>query len=597
MIIKKIFSNIKWILRFAPKKDYLIWPILNTFLTIGNILITSVISSYVVFTFSRTIVYFRLGILLFLCICVGLMAWLKNCFNTNMFWKNIYLRMTVTARDALSFLSEPYELSLNEPRQEMRQASIHYGFEDDNSGVAMFFPELVEMLSNLVSLIMISLLTTTVSIIFPLVIIVSIITSFYLMAKYTYIRDSLNRSMQGLYIENDYYKRLAFSDDASQIIRLYNYSETIKKAIQNSSNKIEKLENKILKKRLANTVILQIITLIRMVIIYGTLIWLALTHKINIINFTFYFTVCSNIEILANGLWKDTRLFLSANDDLTIGRKYIDQSKKYVIKNKNIKSRDSNSISIEFLHVYFKYPNATNYAIKDVCLKIKKGGHLALIGLNGSGKSTLMLLLMGYLTPTKGKILINGQVKSNNERMKYFSTMFQDNTVLATTIRNNVTVFKPFLKKRTEAIYRKIGLNTIFKNSVTENSMLTKYINSNGIELSGGETELLMLGRMLYQTAGCYVLDEPSASLDAIKEKELYKLIKKLTHKKTVIFISHRLASVSLSDNICLLSKGKISAYGQHEALLKESKEYKEMYESQARYYNGKIITNDNQNT
>ena len=587
MKFKQIIDNINWLLSFTNKKKakFIIWPILTIAYTLGTVLITSIISAYVIYVFSQPLSYLHLSILLFLCFSIGLISWLKNRLNTRMFWENIYLRMVITASDALSFLSEPYELSLDKERQEMRQASIHYGFEDDNSGVAMFFPELVSTLSSLISLIVITILTSKLSIIFPLVIIVTVIAAFYVMTKYIQVRNSLNKNKQELYLKNDYYNRVSFSDKASQLIRVYNYSAKLQEKIQNSSNKIEELESLILKKRLINTLSLQALALIRMAVIYGILIWMGINNKISITDFTFYFTICANIEILTGDLWKNGRLFLSANADLTIGREYIDQSKEYCINHPQIQKDYDKTVSIEFSHVYFKYPNSFKYTIEDFNLKIDQGEHLALIGKNGAGKSTLMLLLMGYLTPTQGQILIDGKPTKANERKVIFSTMFQDNIVLATTINNNVTMFNTVSQEKLERIYRKTGLKNILGSSLTGDDMLTKYIDSTGVELSGGETESLMLARMLCKKASAYILDEPSASLDALKEKKLYTTIENLTHQKTVIFISHRLASISLSDNICLLADGKIEAYGKHPYLLKHSQEYKKLYESQSKYY------------
>lgn len=587
-MLKQIISNINWLIKFTngKKNEFIIWPLLTILYTLGTVILTSIISAYVVYVFSNTVSYLRLVFLLLLCFSIGLISWSNNRLHTKMFWENVYLRMDITARDAQAFLLEPYELSLDEGRQEMRQTSIHYGFDDDNSGVAMFFPELIACLSSGVSLVVITFLMSHLSWIFPTIISITVLSALLLMRKYTKDRNYLNQKVEDLYLKNNYYNRIAFSDEASQTIRLYNYVSTMKEKISNSSRKIEKVENQILKKRLINTLSLQTLTLIRMVVVYGLLIWMAIKSRISIESFTFYFTLCANIELLVTNLWKNSRLFLSANADLTIGRKYIDQSDKYINSNKKIEETLSlNPISIEFSHVSFKYSNSCQYIIEDFNLKIESGEHLALIGKNGAGKSTLMLLLMGYLKPTAGKILINGKVENSARRRTRFSTMFQDNIVLATTITNNITIGRRTQTDKLKDIYRKTELSKILGNTLTGETVLTKYINPSGIELSVGEIETLMLARMLYKNANAYILDEPSASLDAIRENELYKTIEELANKKTVIFISHRLASISLSDKICLLDAGKIVAYGTHDELIKSSNDYQQLYQSQSKYY------------
>lgn len=588
MLLKEIINNMHWLSRFMDNKKnkFIVWPILDIFYELTSVLITSAIPAYVVYVFGNPLSLMNVLILLVLCLSLGLINWLNNRLNTNMFWENIWLRMNVTARDAFLFLIEPYEMSLDQQRREMRQASIHYGFEDDNSGVAMFYPQFVATMSSLISLIVITLLTIRLSWIIPIVIIFTVILAIFFMKKYTHERNKLNQNMQDLYVKNDYYNRVAFSEEASQIIRLYNYSDKLKEEIQNSSNKIENLERAILKKRLINTLSLQVLALLRMSIIFSFLFIMAKNRNINLTLFTFYFTICANIEVITSDLWKNARLFLSANDDLKLGRRYIDGNNKYVL-DANLKSIEHTDepIDIEFSHLYFKYPKDNKYIFEDFNLKIAKGEHLALIGKNGAGKSTLMLLLMGYLTPTSGEILINNKNLNNDERRTKFSTMFQDNIILASSIKNNVTMFNDVTDDKLRNVFKQTGLDNLLKGSINSNSQLTKYLSKDGIDLSGGETEIVMLARMLCQNSGAYILDEPSASLDALKEKKLYETIQKSTQKKTIIFISHRLASISLSDNICLLSKGKIIAYGTHDKLLKNSPEYQELFESQSKYY------------
>ncbi len=114
---------------------------------------------------------------------------------------------------------------------------------------------------------------------------------------------------------------------------------------------------------------------------------------------------------------------------------------------------------------------------------------------------------------------------------------------------------------------------------------MTKRLMNNGIELSGGQQQRFLLARALYKDAPVLVLDEPTAALDPIAEKEVYENYNRYSGGKTAVFISHRLASTRFSDRIVLLEDGKITEMGTHEELLDRNGKYAEMFRVQSNYY------------
>jgi ABC-type multidrug transport system fused ATPase/permease subunit len=109
-----------------------------------------------------------------------------------------------------------------------------------------------------------------------------------------------------------------------------------------------------------------------------------------------------------------------------------------------------------------------------------------------------------------------------------------------------------------------------------------------GINLSGGETQKLMLARAVYKNAPIMVLDEPTAALDPIAESQMYERYHELTSDKTSIFISHRLASTSFCDRVIFLNDGQIVEDGTHESLVRNQGKYAQMFEVQSHYYKEK---------
>lgn len=118
---------------------------------------------------------------------------------------------------------------------------------------------------------------------------------------------------------------------------------------------------------------------------------------------------------------------------------------------------------------------------------------------------------------------------------------------------------------------------------------LGKDIEPDGIALSGGEMQKLLLARALYRGAALVLLDEPTAALDALAETEIYEKYQTLLQGKSVLFISHRLASTRFCDRIILLSGGCIREQGSHGELMQKQGDYYEMFQVQSRYYNDSV--------
>lgn len=251
------------------------------------------------------------------------------------------------------------------------------------------------------------------------------------------------------------------------------------------------------------------------------------------------------------------------------------------------------TIAIEVVNVSFKYPNSNKYVLKNINLKIASGNRLALVGLNGSGKTTLVKLLCGFYEPTEGTILINGvDIKAIN--LEYYrnslAVVFQEVLVYAASILENIVGLSkdPIEHEKAISALKLAGLYEKTKSyPKEEHQELLKVIDPSGTDFSGGEKQKLSIARALYkENTSLIILDEPTASLDAIAEKEIYDNFKTLINNRTALIISHRLASTKFCDNIVLLKDGEILEYGTHESLMnKENGIYHSMFLTQGKYY------------
>lgn len=247
--------------------------------------------------------------------------------------------------------------------------------------------------------------------------------------------------------------------------------------------------------------------------------------------------------------------------------------------------------SLEFKNVSFKYSDNADYTLKDLSFKIEKGQTIAVVGHNGAGKTTLSKLLMRLYDVTEGEILYNGINIKEYDLLKYrekFACVFQDYKVFAMTVAENVLTKEVIDENKEIAVnalklsgaYEKIG-----KLPAKEDSLLTKEFDSEGILLSGGETQKVTIARLFAKDFEIAVLDEPSSALDPVAESKMYDALLEGTKGKTVIYISHRLSSATRSNNILVFNNGVLSEQGTHNQLMENGGGYSEMFTLQASGY------------
>ena len=251
--------------------------------------------------------------------------------------------------------------------------------------------------------------------------------------------------------------------------------------------------------------------------------------------------------------------------------------------------------TIEFQNVSFTYPRSDVRAVKDVSFTLNPGDSLAIVGENGAGKTTLIKLMIGAYQPTKGTILIDGQPLERINRESYLAqigALFQDfSRYEFATLGENVwfgDVERPYSRRDIEAALKDAGLESLV-NEYKEglNTILSKDIDSkNAVNLSGGQWQRLGIARAFFRSPNVLILDEPTASVDAVSEYEIFKNIIKKQENKTTVIISHRFSTVRKAERIIVLDHGKIVESGTHDELIAKNGIYKEMFELQAEGYN-----------
>lgn len=250
---------------------------------------------------------------------------------------------------------------------------------------------------------------------------------------------------------------------------------------------------------------------------------------------------------------------------------------------------------VEFRDVSFKYPGSEAYALRHVNMKFKVGSRLAVVGMNGSGKTTFIKLLCRLYDPTEGEILLNGiniRKYRYDDYMKIFSVVFQDFQLLALPLGQNVAASQTYDAARVLDCLNKAGFGEkLAKMPHGLDTYLYKSVDTEGVDVSGGEAQKIAIARALYKDSPFIILDEPTAALDPIAEAEIYSKFDEIAGDKTAVYISHRLSSCKFCDEIAVFDSGSVIQQGTHSDLLAdESGKYFELWNAQAQYYKKDIV-------
>lgn len=248
--------------------------------------------------------------------------------------------------------------------------------------------------------------------------------------------------------------------------------------------------------------------------------------------------------------------------------------------------------SIEFREVSYRYPKGEKKVLDRISFRIEAGEKIALVGLNGAGKTTLTMLMCGMLLPDEGEVLLDGHALCEYDRdelYRAFGVVPQRFNLLPVSLARNIASAledEEIDRDRLADCIRLAGLeDKINSLPLGADTPLGKELSADGVELSGGETQKLLLARLLYKDPPCIILDEPTAALDPIAEDRMYRSYREIAARATSLFISHRLASTSFCDRIFLLDDAGFAEVGTHEELMAAGGKYRELFELQSKYY------------
>ncbi len=247
--------------------------------------------------------------------------------------------------------------------------------------------------------------------------------------------------------------------------------------------------------------------------------------------------------------------------------------------------------AIEFENLSFKYPGQEDWTLRNINLKLHPGEKMALVGLNGAGKTTLVKILAGLYEPTEGRILVDGVELGQydlHQWHKKIGVIFQDFVHYQFTAAENIGFGQiEYLddQERIVAAAQRGGAHEVLENLPNGYATRLGKWFEDGFQLSIGEWQKVALSRAFMREAELLILDEPTASLDAQHEFQIFEQFRELTAGKMAVLISHRFSTVRMADRIAVIEKGSITELGNHSALMANGGTYAQLFNLQAQGY------------
>ncbi len=386
-----------------------------------------------------------------------------------------------------------------------------------------------------------------------------------------------------------YYYEKSYALDFAKDLRIFGLANWLRELQEKNMRACAAFVNRRERAYFIANVVDVVMTFLRNGLAYAFLIHQALTEGLPASEFLLYFTAVSGFTAWITGILSNVSQLHKESISLSYVQEYLNLPEQFKFE-EGTQPPKADGYALTLENVTFRYPGTEKNILENVNLTIHPGEKLAIVGLNGAGKTTLVKLLCGFYDPCEGRVLLNGQdIREFNRRAYYelFAAVFQDFSIMDTTIAEAVsqTAVGTDMRK-VDLCLKKAGL----KEAISQfpegiNTHIGRQVYLDGVMLSGGQTQRLMLARALYKDGPILVLDEPTAALDPLAENDIYRKYHEMTAGKTAVFISHRLASTRFCDRILFIDEGGIAEEGTHEALLALGGEYAKLFEVQSRYY------------
>jgi len=458
--------------------------------------------------------------------------------------------------------------------------NVQHAFQD-MSGIASIFDTSLNIVFAFVSFVIAFQIVFSFNWIICLLVILILLPSFFIKKRISMANYKMERELTSINRKIEYYAGNFFHPTAAQDMRIFDLKNLLlKKHYELSIERNEKKKKLIKKNTKIELIYSSIIGMINGALnIY--ILFEIIFSKMAVGDFTYYSSITSNLRQSVEFCMSNINEMIIACTKVANHREFMAASNKVVSTGK--RKIPSNNLVFEFKNVSFSYPNSKELVLNNLSFTFDFKQKIAFAGINGAGKTTIIKLLLRFYDPTEGAILLNGiNIKEYDigEYRKIFSIMFQSYTNYKMTIKENISMSSESSDEKVLKSLDFVGLNID-----NINLEYSKTFDQDGIVLSTGQAQRLNLARTIYPNAPICILDEPSASLDAKAEQEIFDKVFEMTRNSGLILISHRLSNLQYVDKVVFLEQGKSVEVGSHLELLNLKGSYSELYNIQSRKY------------
>ncbi len=408
---------------------------------------------------------------------------------------------------------------------------------------------------------------------------------------FAFLGYSLNFRLTPIRRELDYLRTVGASKDSAKELKLFCLSPFLKGRFQKLSDEVCDLNNELAGRKMRVGTVLALLTTLGYYSAYAYVIYRTLIGAITVGTLTFLTGAIAGASTNIQSMFStfsgiaDQALFLSDLLAFFQVRPTIQSPPQPLPAPRPIRS------GFELDKVSFAYPGVPRRVLSEISLRIEPGERIALIGENGQGKTTLVKLLTRLYDPSAGRVLLDGVDLREYDLEDLYSqigVVFQDFVRYDMTAAENIAVGKrgaivpPAL---IAAAAMKSGADEVIQKLPHGYQQILGRRFDGGVDLSGGEWQKLALARAYLRDAQLLILDEPTASLDARSEHEVFEQFAELTEGKMALLISHRFSTVRMADRILVLEGGSVVEQGSHHQLMTIGGRYSEMFDLQAANY------------
>lgn len=320
-------------------------------------------------------------------------------------------------------------------------------------------------------------------------------------------------------------------------------------------------------------------------IIYITLFICVLIAVTGLSNQTMKLSSVLMILLLGYSYFGSIRQLMSATHDALTAVSAASRAEEILaVKTAEIEQEGKHNMSQDSIvleDVSFSYEDRKD-VLHHVNIKIEKSKITALVGLSGCGKSTVASMLMKFIYPSSGAVYLNGKdyaCMNRKEIGEYIVMVPQTVNLFSDTIRNNLLLANP--SATDEKLWQVLREVSLDKHIRRMSEGLDTMVSESGSNLSGGQKQMMGIARALLTDAEYIIFDEATSAVDPESEKIIWQCIEKLSKKRTLIIISHRLSAIRHADQIIVLQAGVVEEVGNHEELMKKHGLYRTLVEEQ----------------